>query len=79
MEMKENSYSAGAFTIELNDECYPIAHDLGVKNSTNAKDSLVVNNSKIISQAKKYAFWVSLITGVVSSLIASLIFHLIVN
>ena len=29
MEMKENSYSPGAFTIELNDECYPIAHDMG--------------------------------------------------
>lgn len=50
-----------------------------VKNSTNAKESMVVNNSKIISQAKKYAFWVSLITGVLSSLIASLIFHLLVN
>ncbi len=50
-----------------------------VKNSTNAKDSMVVNNSKIISQAKKQAFWVSLITGIVSSLIASFIFHLIVN
>lgn len=29
LEMKENSYSPGAFTIELNDECYPIAHDMG--------------------------------------------------
>ncbi len=50
-----------------------------VKNSTNAKDSMVVNNSKIISQARKQAFWVSMITGIVSSLIASFIFHLIVN
>lgn len=50
-----------------------------VKNSTNANDSLVVNNSKIISQAKKQAFWVSLVTGIVSSLIASFLFHLIVN
>jgi len=61
------------------DICNSIVAGRDVKNSTNAKDSMVVNNSKIISQAKKYAFWVSLITGVVSSLIASLIIHLIVN
>ncbi len=50
-----------------------------VKDSTNANDSIVVKNSKIISQAKKQAFWVSLFTGIVSSLIASFVFHLIVN
>lgn len=50
-----------------------------VKKSNNANDSTVVNNSKIISQAKKQAFWVSLVTGVLSSLIASLVFHFIAN
>lgn len=50
-----------------------------VKKSSNANDSIVVNNSKIISKAKKQAFWVSLITGIVSSLIASFVFHLILN
>lgn len=31
LEVKVNSYSPGAFTIELNDMCYPIAHDLSLQ------------------------------------------------
>lgn len=50
-----------------------------VKKSSNANDSMVFNNSKIITQVKRQAFWVSLITGIVSSLIASFVFHFIVN
>lgn len=50
-----------------------------VNKSSNANNSMVVNNSKIISQVKKQAFWVSFVTGIVSSLIASFVFHLIVN
>lgn len=50
-----------------------------VKKSSNANDSMVINNSKILVQARKQAFWISLITGVLSSLIASIAFNLIVN
>lgn len=47
-----------------------------VSNAINANDSEVKNvNNEILHNAKKISFWVSLITGIVSSLIASLIFH----
>ncbi len=52
-------------------------HD--VKESVNANDSEVISQSKIISQVRKQAFWVSLVTGVISSLIASVIFNVLVN
>lgn len=50
-----------------------------VKNSTNANDSEVVNNSKLLTQVRTQAFLISLITGVLSSLIASYIFYVIVR
>ena len=50
-----------------------------VMSSTNANDSEVVNNSKILAKARAQAFWVSLVTGVLSSLIASYIFYLFFN
>lgn len=47
-----------------------------VSKAVNANDSEVKNvNNEILRNAKKISFWVSLITGILSSLIASLIFH----
>ncbi len=65
--------------MEMKDISNSIVAGRDVKKSSNVDHSMVVNNSKIITQAKKNAFWVSLITGIVSSLIASYVFHLIVN
>ena len=50
-----------------------------VKNSVNANDSKVYNHSKIVSQARKQAFWVSLITGIVSSFIASVLYRMLIG
>lgn len=45
----------------------------------NAKDSEVNNEVDILRKARIQSFWISLIVGIVSSLIASYIFHLLVN
>ena len=50
-----------------------------VKDNINANDSEVVNNSKLLSKVRTQAFWVSLVTGILSSLIASYIFYIIVK
>lgn len=51
-----------------------------VLKAVNANDSEVKNsNNEIFHKAKKISFWVSLFTGIVSSLIASLIFHYFSN
>lgn len=45
----------------------------------NAKDSEVNNEVDILRKARIQSFWISLIVGIVSSLIASYIFYLLVN
>lgn len=50
-----------------------------VKRSRNANDSVIVSHSKLMAQARKQAFWVSLITGILSSLIASFVFYALVH
>ena len=50
-----------------------------VKHSSNTNDSVFISHSKIMVQARKQAFWVSLITGILSSLIASIIFYVLVQ
>ena len=44
----------------------------------NAKDSDVSNEVDVLRKSRTQSFWISLIVGVVSSLIASYIFHLMV-
>ena len=43
--------------------------------SVNANRSKVDNDSAILEKARKQSFWISLIVGIVSSLIASIIFY----
>lgn len=51
-----------------------------VKKSINVgDDNEIFNHSTVIREAKKQAFWVSLITGILSSLAASFIFSIICN
>lgn len=45
----------------------------------NAKDSEVNNEVDILRKARIQSFWISLIVGIVSSLIASYIFYLLIN
>lgn len=45
----------------------------------NAKDSEVNNEVDILRKARIQSFWISLVVGIVSSLIASYIFYLLVN
>ena len=44
----------------------------------NAKDRDVSNEVDVLRKSRTQSFWISLIVGVVSSLIASYIFHLMV-
>lgn len=50
-----------------------------VVGSVNAKDSKVHNDVDILRKARHQSFWISLIVGVTSSLIASYIFYLLVK
>lgn len=47
--------------------------------AVNAKNSDVKNDVDILRKARIQSFWISLIVGVVSSLIASCIFHVLMN
>lgn len=44
-------------------------------NATEGNNNQVGNNDVIIKQVRKNSFWVSLITGIVASLIASFIYN----
>lgn len=50
-----------------------------INGSVNANESEVSNESKILRKARNQSFWISLLVGVVSSLIASFLFHLLIN
>jgi hypothetical protein len=50
-----------------------------VTGGVNAKNSDVSNEVRFLRKARTQSFWISLIVGVVSSLIASYLFHLLVN
>lgn len=50
-----------------------------VVGSVNANKSKVDNDSAILEKARKQSFWISLIVGVISSLIASSIFYWFTN
>ena len=52
-----------------------IVADGDISNVVNAQNSHVNQNAEIINHAKKVSFWVSLITGTISSLVASFIFY----
>ena len=49
-----------------------------INGSVNANDSEVSNESEILGKARSQSFWISLLVGVISSLIASFLFHLFV-
>lgn len=50
-----------------------------INGSVNANDSEVSNESKILKKARSQSFWISLLVGIISSLIASFLFHLFIG
>ena len=50
-----------------------------VQNSNNTNSGNIYNETTIIQKARKTAFWVSLIVGIISSLIATLIFEYLIR
>jgi len=50
-----------------------------VINSNNANNSKVINEQKILRDVKKTSFWISFVTGVIASIIASCIFEYIIK
>lgn len=50
-----------------------------VEESVNANNSNVINKQKILRDVKKTSFWISFLTGIVSSMIASCVFEYIIK
>ena len=50
-----------------------------VTGSVNANNSEVSNEYKVLKEARKQSFWISLAVGIISSLIASVIYHIVVG
>lgn len=57
-----------------------IAHgNSSVINSNNSNSGNTFNETIIIKKAKRTAFWTSLVVGIISSLIATLIFEYLIR